>query len=102
MAVWKAFPRPRESAAGLNIFQINRFLQTLSWSGDSRAGSCDMRLDAGSPDKRIALQIAGRRTEISELDECGERTPRTQIVAIGAPINAKELSNKFDACIEQY
>ena len=56
---------------------------------------------ADSPDKRIALQIVGRRTEISELDEWGNRTPRTQIVAIGAPINAQELSNQFDSCIEQ-
>jgi len=31
----------------------------------------------------FALQIVGRPTEISELDEWGERTPRTQIVAIG-------------------
>ncbi len=46
MVVWKAFPRPRESAKGLNIFQIKRFLQTLSWSGDACADSCDMRLDA--------------------------------------------------------
>ena len=56
---------------------------------------------ADSPGKRIALQIVGRRTEISELDEWGDRTPRTQIVAIGTPINAQELSNQFDACIEQ-
>jgi len=57
---------------------------------------------ADSPDKRLALQTVGRRTEISELDEWGERTPRTQIVAIGVPggIDAQELSNKFDACIE--
>jgi len=54
---------------------------------------------ADSPGKRIALQIVGRRTEISELDEWGDRTPRTQIVAIGAPINANELSNQFDGCI---
>ncbi len=56
---------------------------------------------ADFPDKRYALQIVGRRTEIAELDEWGERTPRTQIVAIGAAINAPELSDKFDACIEQ-
>ncbi len=56
---------------------------------------------ADFPDKRYALQIVGRRTEIAELDEWGERTPRTQIVAIGAAINATELSDKFDACIEQ-
>jgi G3E family GTPase len=54
---------------------------------------------ADSPDKRIALQIVGRRTEISELDAWGDRTPRTQIVAIGASINPQELSSQFDACI---
>ncbi len=59
---------------------------------------------ADSPDKRLTLQVVGRRTEISELDEWGERTPRTQIVAIGAPggIDARELSDKFDACVEQF
>lgn len=55
---------------------------------------------ADSPSKRIALQIVGRRTEITELDEWGDRTPRTQIVAIGKAINAQELSNQFNACIE--
>ncbi len=57
---------------------------------------------ADSPDKRLTLQAVGRRTEISELDEWGDRTPRTQIVAIGAAIDAQELSDKFDACIEQF
>jgi G3E family GTPase len=57
---------------------------------------------ADSPDKRLTLQAVGRRTEISELDEWGERTPRTQIVAIGAVIDAQELSDKFDACLEQF
>jgi G3E family GTPase len=56
---------------------------------------------ADSPDKRLALQVVGRRTEISELDEWGKRTPLTQIVAIGAQINAQELNEKFNACIEQ-
>jgi len=56
------------------------------------------------PGKRYALQIVGRRTEISELDKWGERTPHTQIVAIGVlgGIDAQELSDKFDACIEQF
>jgi len=56
------------------------------------------------PGKRYALQIVGRRTEISELDKWGERTPHTQIIAIGAlgGIDAQELSDKFDACIEQF
>ena len=56
---------------------------------------------ADSPHKRIAPQIVGRHTEILELNEWGARTPRTQIVAIGTPIDAQELSVKFDACIEQ-
>ncbi len=55
---------------------------------------------ADHPDKRLTLQIVGRRTEIYELDEWGERTPRSQIVAIGSSIDAQDLSNKFDACIE--
>ncbi len=56
---------------------------------------------ADSPDKRLTLQAVGRRTEIFELDGWGERTPRTQIVAIGAAIDAQELNNKFDGCIAQ-
>ncbi len=55
---------------------------------------------ADSSDKRLALQAVGRRTEISELDKWGERTPRTRIVAIGAEIDGQELSDKFDACLE--
>jgi len=54
-----------------------------------------------SPDKRLTLQAVGRRTEITELDEWGKRERRTQIVAIGSPIDAEELRSKFDACIEQ-
>jgi G3E family GTPase len=53
-----------------------------------------------SPGKRIAMQIVGRRTEISELDEWGARPPRTQIVAIGKAINAQELRTRFDVCLE--
>jgi G3E family GTPase len=50
-------------------------------------------------DKRFALQAVGRRTETSELDEWGERTPRTKIVAIGASIDAQKLTEMFDACV---
>ena len=53
------------------------------------------------PEMRVALQTVGRRTEISELDEWGGRSPRTQIVAIGAGIDAQELDEKFAACIAQ-
>ena len=56
---------------------------------------------ADSPAKRLALQAVGRRTEITELDDWGDRMPRTQIVAIGASIDAEELSRKFDACVRE-
>ena len=56
---------------------------------------------ADMPDKRFALQTVGRRTEIYELDEWGERTPCTQIVAIGAQVDAQELNDKFAACIAE-
>ena len=55
---------------------------------------------ADSPNKRFALQIVGRRTEIFELGDWEGRTPHTQIVAIGTSIHAQKLSQQFDACIE--
>jgi len=57
---------------------------------------------ADEPDKRFSMQIVGRRTEITELDEWGERTPCTKIVAIGESgnINSKELVSQFDSCIK--
>ena len=51
------------------------------------------------PDKRFALQAVGRRVEVMELGEWGERTPRSQLVAIGTSFDARELSKKFDACL---
>ena len=53
------------------------------------------------PEKRHALQAVGRRTELSELDDWGTRTPRTRIVAIGSGIDAAELTRMFDSCLEQ-
>ena len=54
-----------------------------------------------TPETRLALQAVGRRTEIMELGDWGERTPRTQLVAIGSSIDAQRLSSKFDACIKK-
>jgi len=54
-----------------------------------------------SPEKRLALQAVGRRTEIMELGDWGKRTPRTQLVAIGSTVDTQALSRKFDACIKQ-
>jgi G3E family GTPase len=56
---------------------------------------------ADAPDKRFALQVVGRRTEITELDTWDQRTPRSQVVAIGALIDADGLTVQFDSCIEQ-
>ena len=53
---------------------------------------------ADEPEKRIALQIVGRRTEITDLGDWGERPRRTQIVAIGSGFDGEELRKKFDAC----
>ena len=53
------------------------------------------------PGKRFALQIVGRRTEISELDEWGERKPYTKIIAIGSPneIDPDALTALFEGCL---
>jgi G3E family GTPase len=56
---------------------------------------------ADSPEKRYALQAVGRRVEIMELDEWGERTPQSRLVAIGSSFDARELSRKFDSCLAQ-
>jgi G3E family GTPase len=37
-----------------------------------------------APQRRTVLQVVGRRVDISIHDRWGQRTPRTQIVAIGA------------------
>jgi len=58
---------------------------------------------ADNPEKRITLQIVGRRTEISELDEWGDRTPYTKIVAIGSSneIDPDSLTALFESCISE-
>ncbi len=56
---------------------------------------------ADNPGKRLTLQVVGRRTEIYELDDLGDRMPHTQIVAIGAQIDYQELNRMFDSCIKK-
>lgn len=53
------------------------------------------------PDRRVILQAVGRRSDISLDIEWGERTPKTQIVAIGAPdsIDEAELTALFEGCV---
>lgn len=55
---------------------------------------------AESPAKRLALQAVGRRTEIMELVDWGDRSPRTQLVAIGSDFDPQSLTGLFDQCIE--
>ena len=56
---------------------------------------------ADAPHRRAVLQVVGRRADVALMDEWNGRTPRTQIVAIGAAgcIDAETLREKFDACI---
>jgi len=53
------------------------------------------------PQQRAVLQVVGRRVDISIQDRWGQRTPRTQIVAIGAAgsIDADLLETTFVSCI---
>jgi len=53
------------------------------------------------PQRRAVLQVVGRRTDVMLLDQWGDRTPRTQIVAIAAnkSIDADSLRAEFDACL---
>ena len=52
------------------------------------------------PDRRAVLQVVGKRVDISLQDEWGERTPLTQIVAIGSAdgIDASALQDRFEQC----
>ena len=54
-----------------------------------------------SPQRRAVLQVVGRRVDVSLQDEWGERTPRTQIVAIGAAgsMDASLMEMTFASCI---
>jgi len=56
---------------------------------------------ADAPERRAVLQVVGRRADVALDDEWGERSPRTQIVVIGAPgsIDAEALTEQFDSCL---
>ncbi|MCP4308152.1 MAG: GTP-binding protein [bacterium] len=56
---------------------------------------------AVAPDRRAVLQVVGRRTDVSLLDGWGTETPKSRIVAIGAPdaIDEATLKATFDACL---
>jgi G3E family GTPase len=54
-----------------------------------------------APQRRVVLQVVGRRVDISLQEEWGQRAPRTQIVAIGAVggVDAGLLEKTFASCI---
>ena len=54
-----------------------------------------------APQRRAVLQVVGRRVDISIQEEWGQRSPRTQIVAIGAAgsIDASLLEKTIASCI---
>ncbi|MDD5319450.1 MAG: GTP-binding protein [Methylococcales bacterium] len=56
---------------------------------------------ADAPEHRAVLQVVGKRVDISLADEWGERTARTQIVAIGAAgvIDGETLCAMFEQCV---
>jgi G3E family GTPase len=56
---------------------------------------------ADYPERRVVLQVVGRRADMTLGEEWGGQSPRTQIVAIGVPssIDPQALTVQFDACI---
>ena len=56
---------------------------------------------ADMPQRRIVLQIVGRRMDVSALDEWDGNRPGTRIAAIGPPggIDAADLQRRFEACV---
>ena len=55
------------------------------------------------PNRRAVLQIVGRRTDISLLDDWGDQKPTTKIVAIAANngIDGDSLRAEFDSCLRK-
>ncbi len=54
-----------------------------------------------APERRAVLQVVGRRVDISLTGDWGDRTPRTQIVAIGAvgAMDGQALRAAFEPCV---
>ena len=53
------------------------------------------------PDKRVIVQMTGKRVTLAKGKPWGEATPTSQVVALGAKgkIDAKELEERFKACL---
>ena len=58
---------------------------------------------ADVPGRRAVLQVVGKRVDISMENQWGSRTPRTQIVAIGAhaTMDGQALREQFDRCLAE-
>lgn len=56
---------------------------------------------AEEPDRRVLLQAVGRRVDLSTLDEWGDRSPFTRIVAIGESqeFDPVDLDQRLAACV---
>ena len=56
---------------------------------------------ADAPDRRVVLQVVGRRVDIELEDEWGDRPRKTQVVAIGerGHLDRGWLRDAFDACL---
>jgi len=56
---------------------------------------------AENRERRAVLQVVGRRADVALGEPWGRITPRTQIVAIGAPggIDPEDLRSKLESCI---
>jgi len=56
---------------------------------------------ADVPARRAILQVVGKRVDLTLESAWGNRTPRTQIVAIGAhgALDAVALQERFESCI---
>ena len=54
-----------------------------------------------APARRAVLQVVGKRVDLTLEHEWGDRTPRTQIVAIGAygTMDGAALRETFDRCV---
>jgi G3E family GTPase len=54
-----------------------------------------------APDRRAVLQVVGKRVDITLENEWGDRTPRTQIVVIGAAgsIDTRLMEGIFTGCM---
>lgn len=51
-----------------------------------------------APDRRQALQVVGRRTQIVEIGAWDERPALNEIVAIGRDMDRHQLTQLFDTC----